>query len=565
MSACQSGQDPGEDGDTQVKDSESQKDKLRDEPDADQDSDSDSSDSGDSDSGDTNDPQAKPKPFAPPEPQLRALLGLQYKASVRDLLGASAAQVATPPSDPSPINGFAAIGASQLSIDSSAVEQYETSAIAIARAAIQDKAHIDDLAGCSPSKAKNCYTQFVKNFGLRIFRRPLHASELARYANLMKGGEYYARVQIAITAMLQSPNFLYQIESGQAVAGDKSKRKLSGYEVATRLSYFLLGTTPSPELLAAAKNGELDTAKGIRAVAVEMLQDPKAREALSAFWYEMLDLSHIEPNGKDQKIFNSWTPALANSVKKETLTFLDKVIWDGSGNFKELWTADYSYVNRDIASLYGLSTKGRNSNFVKTTLPKDSKRAGLLGQASFLASVSHSTTTSPTLRGKHVMEKFLCVVIPAPPPEAMTEFKPTSGKAKTKAELLKEHVEQKSCQSCHKLMDPIGLGLENFDAIGRFRFKENGVVLETEQDAATLGTFDGPKELGALIAEDKRSHDCLTRNLFRFATGHIETEGEVGSIQSMTEAFEQADYDIPTLLVEIVSSPAFRYVGENNE
>lgn len=581
IAACQDadGLNPDKDSDAQDTTSDSEN-KLRDDKGTgghDPDDDSSDTDTG----GDQNNSDGKGKddkggkggkdtnrpdlPFEPPEPQLRALLKVQYKASVQDLLGPAAAAKAAPPSDPNPINGFASIGASQLSIDSAAVEQYESSAAAIAKVAAADTKRIDGLAKCTPKKGKDCFSSFVTNFGALAFRRPLSGQERARYTKILPDASYYERVEIAIAAMLQSPYFLYQIEVGKADKGDKGKYKLTGYELATRLSYFLLGTTPSPELMAAAKAGELDTEKGVRAVAAEMLEDPKARKAIQAFWYELLDFSHIEENSKDKSVFKMWSKALANSVKQETLTFLDKLVWEGSGNFKEMWTADYTYVNRDMASLYGISTKNKNQSFVKVELPEGSKRAGLLGQASFLSSVSHSTTTSPTLRGKHVMEKFLCVTIPAPPPDAATEFKPTSGKAKTKIELLEEHVSNPSCQGCHQYMDPIGLGLENFDAIGRFRFEENGIKLETRHDAASLGEFDGAQELGAMIAEDERSVECFTRNLFRFATGHIETVGEEGAILDIAKAFEEADYDIPALLVEIVANPAFRYVGAINE
>lgn len=555
-----------------------------------QDSDSDSDSDGDSDSdsdgpggqggkggnkdgnggnggnGGNNGKDSTAGPFEPPEPVLRALLGAQYKASIRDVLGANAAAKASPPPDPNAINGFHSIGASQLSIDANSVEKYEASARAVAAAAAADQKSIDALAGCKPNKSNSkCLDQFVEQAGYRLFRRPINQVEKARYLKVAQDGSHYQKAESVLAAMLQSPYFLYQVEIGGKAQKGEDKRPLTGYELATRLSFFLLGTTPSEALLAAAKDGELDTPEGIRSVANEMLEDPAARRALNEFWYEMLDLGHVTADSKDPDVFAMWNDAMASSARKETLTFLDKIIWEGSGSFKEIWTAEYTYANRDVARLYGMGTKGRNNDFVKVDLPADSKRAGLLGQASFLSSVSHSTTTSPTLRGKHVMEKFLCVVIPAPPPEAVSEFNPTSGKAKTKEELLKEHVTNPSCEACHKFMDPIGLALENFDAIGRFRFEENGVELNTEHDAFSLGTVDGAAEIGALIAEDKRSASCFARNLFRFATGHIETEGEEGSIQEMVSSFRESKFDVPTLLVEIVASPAFRYVGKINE
>lgn len=506
-------------------------------------------------------------PFAPAPLAVRSLLAYQYKNAIADLLGADAASVVSPPLDTS-VNGFSAIGASQLALSSNAIRQFELSAHAAA-----EKAFGPAAAGraarvpCTPTGAddETCLTTFIQTFGKKAFRRPLEDAEVALYLPVAKDaatsyGDFYRGAQYAAAALLLSPNFLYMVELGAEDSADPSRLKLSGYEVATRLSFFLAGTTPSDALLAAAAAGELDSKDGIRAQSLLLLQRPTAKIAVASFFDEMLELKHLDKVAKDAATYPVFNAALAHAMREETQLFIENLVFEQQGDFRTFFDADYSYVNKDLALLYGITDQPA-SGYARRLLPADHKRGGFFGQAAFLALQSHPRLTSPTYRGKFVRERLLCQQIPAPPDDvdtsAIANADPT--RPQTMRERLAEHQINSSCSGCHTLMDNIGLGLEKFDAIGRHRELDNGLPIDATSTISGLGSFNGPKELGALLKNDKRVLSCLTRNVFRAATGHVELATEEQPIRDATAAFEASGYNLKALMVELAMSDAFRY------
>jgi hypothetical protein len=279
---------------------------------------------------------------------------------VGDLLGDGAKVAANPPPDVQ-LNGFEAIGAAQLALGDAAVKEYESSARAVAAAAMGDSARIDALVGCAPTGPSDavCHASFVKNFGRLAWRRPLDAAEVERYTAVAQAAandlaDFNAGVEYAIAAMLQSPNFLYQIELGTPDPERPHLRKLSGFEVATRMSFFLLDTAPDAELIAAAEKGELDTALGVKNAALAMLERPEAREALRGFYDELLGLQSLGSLAKNGDVYPAFTPSLADAMRTETLTLLEDIVWERDSDALELLDAPYTFVNADLAALYGL-------------------------------------------------------------------------------------------------------------------------------------------------------------------------------------------------------------------
>jgi len=349
---------------------------------------------------------------------------------------------------------------------------------------------------------------------------------------------------------------LYLIEIGEADGGGQGRLRLSGYEVASRLAFFLTGSTPGEELLSAAEAGELDTADGIRAWARALLAQPTAREAIARIFDELLQLRELSQLTKDPRVFPSFNPALAAAMREETQQLLASLIWDEAGDFRRFFDADYTFVNRDLASLYGLGD-GPPTGFAQVSLPEDGMRGGFLGQASFLSLMAHPATTSPTLRGKFVREKLLCENIPPPPPDVDTNLPNTEGM--TMRQKLMAHRQNPSCAGCHVLMDDIGLGLENFDAIGAFRTSDSGQPVDASSTLDELGSFTGARELGLLLGADWRGTHCLARNLFRAATGHVDGLGESGPLNLADDRFGASGFRLQELLVEIAASDAFRF------
>ena len=501
-------------------------------------------------------------------PRLRILLARQYAASVGDLLGPQAGQVAFARADVA-LNGFDAIGAAQIALTSQDIDLYEQSAGAIAAAALATPGAIDPYLSCVPQQPGDaaCMGSFVAEFGALAWRRPLDPIEQGRWTNVgltaaLDFGSFDKGLEFVIAGMLQSPNFLYQVEVGEPDPDNPTLRRLSGHEIATRMSFFLLDTTPSRELLEAAAAGELDSDEGVRAWAEALVLDPRARFAFDNFFEEVLYLRKLDETAKDPGTYPGWSPYLADSMRVETLALVDDVIWIEEGDYRDILTADYTFVNEALAAHYGIAYPG-GSGFQKVALPPAEKRGGVLGHASLLSLLAHVSSTSPTLRGKFVQERMMCTSIPPPPPGVVTDL-PSGAEYKTMRERLAAHQEQELCASCHSIMDPPGLGLENYDGVGRFRLTENGVTIDTKSDLDGE-PFDGAAELGAVLRERPKFSLCTILNLYRHATGHVELPGELDRMIEVDESFIAAQYRFKSALVELVASKAFRYVGEQDQ
>lgn len=500
-----------------------------------------------------------------PAPTLRKLVARQYRNAVRDLLGVDAALAAAPPAD-APMNGFESIGAAQFALGDTEVRQYEESARAVAAAGMGNPASIAALADCSPTsppEAETCQRVFVERFGRLAWRRPLDKEEIDLYAAVAKKAaeelnDFYAGIEYATAALLQSPNFLYQVELGEPDLQVPGARKLTGYEMASRISFFLLDTTPDEALLTAAEAGKLATAEGVREAARALLGTPAAREALRGFYDEFLRLRDLPKLVKDGEFYPQFSPSLAQAMQEETLALIDDVVWERNADYRDVLDADYTFVNAELAAFYGLPTP-EEEGFSRVVLPPEQKRGGIFGHAGFLSLFAHATSTSPTLRGRFVRERMLCQSIPAPPNNVVTEL-PSDAEAKTMRDKLAAHQKDPSCSGCHKLMDNIGFGLENYDGIGVFRTMENGVTIDTKSDVDGV-VFDGAKELGSALRNDDDVSMCVVRNIFRFATGHVETKGEKVAMEALGQAFADSGYKLQDLLVEVVASDAFRLVG----
>ena len=505
-------------------------------------------------------------PIKPAPAGARRLIGRQYLGSIRTLLGDNAAAAATPPGDPQ-LNGFETIGASDLATPASSVETYETSALAIASAVVNDPAVVTTILPCVPNGATDyaCLRQFVTTFGRLAWRRALTDAEITRVtatgvAAAQAYSSFDAGLGTAISCLLQSPYFLYIIEIGAPDKADPTVQRLTPLELATRMSFFLLNSTPDEKLLDDAEKGALDDEAGIRAVATAMLQRPEARTTLAAFYSEVYYLRELTTASKDPVLFPQFTAALKASMQEETLRLIDDVVWTRDADALEILSADYTFVDADLAKLYGTSPPA-GAGFTKVTLPAEQKRAGMLGQASFLTRGAHDKETSPTRRGAFVREAILCDPIPPPPP-TVNPVLPDDGTPKTMKQKLLLHMTDPSCANCHSLMDPIGFALEGFDPIGQYRTVDQGFPIDTTAQTDDLGAFASAPELAVLLTKDQRTSDCMVEKLYRQSMGHLETPGEQPAVDSLRKAFAGKGHSIRSLLVELSVSPAFRLVGD---
>jgi hypothetical protein len=296
-------------------------------------------------------------------------------------------------------------------------------------------------------------------------------------------------------------------------------------------------------------------------VAEEMLGLSEARWALDAFYAEVFRLREIDVMNKSAEVYPLYSPELQDSMREESLQLIRDIVWNQDTDARGMFDADYTFIDADLAALYGVSAPS-GASFGKTTLPAAQQRRGLLGHAGLLALLSHTDSSSATRRGAFIQARFLCSPVPPPPADVVPTFPPDDGVPKTAKTKLEKHMEVASCASCHQMMDPIGFALEHYDGIGAYREKDNGLAIDPSGTIPNLGDFAGAAELAELIRNDERSALCLVRNLYRHSMGHLETKGELPALARLDEAFEQDGFRIQQLLVSIVQSPAFRQVTE---
>jgi hypothetical protein len=513
-------------------------------------------------------------PFEPAPGGMRRLLPQHVVRSISVVLGpAAAAAIEDVPPVPQ-LNGFAAIGAAELALSPTDVAQLETVATVAADAAVADRAALAQLAPClaEAEPAASCHAEVAERVGRVAWRRPLDADERDRLVAIAQAGSAWAArndvadrfgtgLKYELMALLQSPNFLYLVEVGEPDPEDATRRLLTPGERASRISFFLLGQTPDVPLLDAADAGELDTDAGVRAVASALLGRAEAREALDAFYTEFLFLDDLANVSKDPEMFPDFDRELTTSMRAETLAFLRDLIWERNADVHEMFTATETYVDPALATLYGVEAPGEG--LTRTSLPTEQQRSGILGHASFLARFAHPGLTSPTRRGNLISTRFLCEEVPPPPPGVNPSLPddPEEG-PETMREKLTRHQEDPTCAACHLYMDPMGLALEHFDAVGAWRADDRGMPLDTSGDVENLGAFSGPAELGQRLAEDERTGRCVVKNFLRSSLGHVETDGERWEVRRISDQFATDGSQVQELLVELCASPMFRYVGE---
>jgi len=498
---------------------------------------------------------------ARPTVVLRRLTHSQYNNTVRDLLGDQSLPANQfPPEDF--VNGFKDQYASQ-NLSPLLAEAYGTAAEKLAANAFREGPARSPVR-CKPSLA--CRETFVRDFGLRAFRRPLTASEQKRYAGLFaQDPDFMKGAQMVVEAMLQSPNFLFRLE-------EAPDPKLRPYAIASRLSYAIWDTMPDRNLLDAARLGRLNSAEGLEATARQMLQDPRARQALDEFTAQWLRFDRLLTSSRDRRRYPNFRRETAIAMTEEARQFVADLVWNNR-NFMDAFTADYGFMNRELASIYGVPAPARE--FERVSFPADSGRAGLLGQTLFLSLSSKPDDTSITGRGLFVREQFLCQHVPPPPAGVNTNLAPsTEAHPQTNRERMAEHVGNQFCAGCHNLMDPIGAGFEKYDAVGarrdKYRLlfysashgerrkppKTTDLTLDTNGWVAGLpdARFSSPRELGAVLAKTSQCQECMVKQYFRYVAGRLETSADLPTIRKITADFRNSQFHFQELIVSMVGT-----------
>jgi hypothetical protein len=467
--------------------------------------------------------------------------------------------------------GLLAVGAGEVSVTPSGFEQYDSMARGTA-AQVVDEKHRGMLLGCKPASAKApdeaCAKQFFTSVGRLLYRRPLTDNELKAElaiadATTNKLGDFYKGVAMGLTAMLESPQFLFRREVAEADPDHPGQQRLDAYSKAARISFFLWNTTPDDELLTAAEKGELNTDKGLARQVDRLMASPRLVAGTRAFFNDMMDFEAFADLSKDTTIYPKFTNAVLVDAQEQTLRTITDHLLVQKGDYRDLFTTRKTFMTPLLGTIYRVPVEVKEGWEAHQFAAGD-PRAGLLTQISFLALHSTPGRSSPTIRGKALRTVLLCQKVPDPPGNVNFNLVQDTKNPnfKTARQRLEAHRTQPTCAGCHKLIDPIGLGLENFDSLGEFRPTENGVPIDAS------GELDGVKftdaaSLGKVLHDNPNTTSCLVSRLYSYAAGRQAEKGEVEWMKFLNADFAANGYRLPDLMRTIVTSNAFYRISSS--
>ncbi|MEP7050885.1 MAG: DUF1588 domain-containing protein [Pseudomonadota bacterium] len=493
-------------------------------------------------------------------PELRLLTQSEYKNALSDLLGTISTPLVLPVD--TALAGFVSIGASEVTVNGSAVSLYETASLAATAEVFADAARWQKLVGCQPKSdlSDACVVSFIQNTGKRAYRRDLTEAEVQRWLQVGKDaaqlpGSNAAQGLATITSgFLQSLNFLYRVETNKFDVSS-GRLKYDGLSMATRLAFLLTGRPPSNALIAAAAAGQLDTADGVRAAAAPLLNDPHAIDQMAEFFGELSQAQLVSVVQKSPDLFPNFNAALQGSMLQAAELFIKDIVLAPGADVRSFYDSNITYVDANLAPIYGVTVPAV-SGFQKLSLGPETGRAGILGQAAVLAGHSQPDHNSPTRRGVFILESLLCQTPPSPPAGVLTTLPPDAPNLTTRQK-LNQHLASPACAACHALVDPLGFALEHFDSIGRYRATEGGLTIDA---TGTLDgvAFDGEAELGAALRQNPRAMACMMSNFYRDANGRVDAETDAAQIDALEQSLNSHGYVWRDLVAEFIVSDAFR-------
>lgn len=505
-------------------------------------------------------------PVESPSPRLlRQLTVLEYQNTTADLLHLANIDTSAIPPDVA-VDGFTTNVTASFVSDTS-MDAYNSTA-----GTLGDRAVAESLAALVPCTTQDmtCAATFVDAFGLRAFRRPLSADEHTRTLGLfdasLTGGDFKTGVALVIKSMLVSPYFLFRSELGTDMGNGTFK--LTPYETATALAYTYWGTMPDAALFASAQSGALANKTEIETQARRLLADPRGRTRVASFFYEWMDSPRAYDTTKDMGTYPDFfaTPggsaALVDAMRAEEDAFVANVVFDSTKKFDELFSANYVYVNDLLAKYYGLQPPGATTT-QKVMLPAGAARGGLLTLGMFLVGHARTNESSPTQRGHMIRANILCSDVPPPPPNVNATFSPGTPGV-TAREQIEALTGSGVCVTCHTLMNPIGFGLEDFGGDGVERATDNGEKVDTtgvingfQSASGAPLTFDGPRQLSAILAASDDAKKCFATNYHRYTRGYLASGVDQGAVDKLSQAFVSQNLDLPELFVQVALQDSF--------
>jgi hypothetical protein len=500
----------------------------------------------------------------PATPRLVRLTRLQYENSIRDLTGLDVR-----PAKDLPLDTTAAGFNRGLDLEVGDIlgRVFREQAEAVARQVVSSPANMAKVVPCEAKMADACMKTFIAEFGRRAFRRDLSAAEKTRYEGLFKeadtlvetGDAFSKGVQVTVEAMLQSANFLYRAET--STKKDGSNVALNSYDIASRLSFMLANTTPDAALLQAAAKDELTNVENVVTHAKRLLATPNGRATIRDFFGQWLRSDNwVEHLNKSPMLYPNWNADTMKTLLVEELNlFAEEVSFTQKKGLTALLTAPFTFVNKSTAPIYGV-----DGNFGDKLTKVDldpTKRAGIVTMLGFLAGNADSSRSSPIHRGVEVQRQLLCTNIPPPGMQVPQVPPPSAGK--TTREIVAQHTGGEGCKTCHEgFINPVGFGLENYDAVGGFRTMESGKPVDAS--GSLVGTtknlpFKNGVEMAKAIAETPEARTCYAKQWLRYTLGREEKDADACAIDTLAESIGKDTYTASDLMVDLVRSRAFMY------
>ncbi len=514
---------------------------------------------------------ARPASAGPPL-AMRRLTEAQYRRAIADVFGPEI-EIAGRFEPEGRREGLVAVSSAFVTVTPSGFEQYEAMAREVARQVVAEphRARLIPCAPADPARADAaCSEAIVRAFGPRILRRPLEQEEIGRRVSAAgeaatRAGDFFAGIELIVTSLLVAPDFLFRIESVLTDAGADGLHSLSEATLASRLSFLLWNAGPDDPLLAALAEGRLSDSEVYAREVDRMLASPRFEDGIRAFFEDLFQFEEFSDLGKDPVRYPMYSAKVAADAREQTLRVVVDHLVAHQGDYRELFTTRRIFMTRTLGPVYALPVQAESGWEAAEFAPGD-RRAGILTHASFNLLKAHPGRSSPTLRGLFLREALLCQSVPPAP--ANVDFglfnADDNPQYKTARDRLEVHSSSASCRNCHALTDPIGLGLENFDGMGRHRSSEGGATIDASGDLDGA-PFGDAVELGQVLSESPLVGRCLVETAYRYAVGRAATLEERPLLRQLERRFEQEGHAIAPLMREIALSEGFLTAGRPAE
>ncbi len=487
---------------------------------------------------------------------MRRLNQVEYNNTVHDLLGTNTQPALVFLSD-TQANGFDNNG-DQLGLSPVRMDQYRQAAAALAQEALATPALRANVLACDPATGGDtCLTALLTSFGARAYRRPLTADEVAGYLSLAAAARTAGAapdevVSTLVQAILVSPHFLFRVEIDPNPTS-LTPHPLGPYEIASRLSYMIYASMPDTALFVSAQAGHVNDPAELQAQLTRMLADPKARFAQN-FTEQWLGVRSVDALQPDATLFPKFNAQLGQSMKQEVDLFFGEFIRSNLP-VEQLLTANFTFVDGPLAQLYGIPSPGMT--MTRVDLSATPQRGGLLTMGALLMATSRGNRTSPVSRGKFTLSELLCTPTPPPPPTVV--FPPESVILASSARaFLAQHRNSPTCAACHNQLDPVGLALENYDAIGAYRTMDHGQVIDASGTLPDGTTFTGVRGLSQRVATDPHYRGCVSSAILTYALGRNLVDSDTPYTQQIAQGAAGSAVGLRDLVARVVASDPFR-------